>query len=100
MSTWILLDIRYDLGFLPEIIRGDDPRPVKDQVNERYRHGGGWDPTPGFKLLPNFVLEYPEDPPYRPVAMTKIGAELVYVYPHDFVGVFQSDGSFEVARMD
>jgi hypothetical protein len=100
MNAWLVLDLRCNLGFLPEIIRADDPRPVREQVNARYKHGGGWDPTPGFTLLPNHVLEYPEDPPYRPLAMIKIRDEYVFLYPHDFVGVFQSDGSFEVARMD
>jgi hypothetical protein len=89
------------LGFLPDIIRKDDPRPVAEQVNDRYAHGGGWRPMRGWELdRETYAITYLEDPPYKPIAATKIKNEFVLVYPHAWVAVVQENGAFEVARMD
>jgi len=32
------------LGFLPEILRPEDPRPASEQLADRYSHGGGYSP--------------------------------------------------------
>jgi hypothetical protein len=90
-----------DLGYLPDILLADDPRPVREQLDDRYRHGGGWhEQPPGFKLGPGMILKWPGDPPYPPLAATLIGDELVVFYPHAFLAVFQPDGSFSVTRVD
>jgi hypothetical protein len=97
---WVVLKPDVDLGFLPAMIRLNDLRPVKEQLDERYAHGGGWNPTPGFTMQPNHVLHYPEDPPFHPLAMSMHGDETLVFYEHDFLAIIQKDGTFEVARVD
>lgn len=89
-------------GAVPSFVVEDDDRPVRQQLDERYAHGGGWNPLPGFSLdLKTGLLSYPGDPPLRPVfAMQQKGGEQVIVYPHALVMILQKDGAFEVARMD
>ena len=44
---WFKLDKNADreaLGLLPDIIRDDDMRSVKEQIELRYAHGGGYKP--------------------------------------------------------
>jgi hypothetical protein len=93
------------LGFLPGIINDTDPRPVKEQVAEKYAHGGGWNPMPQgrFKLRTvggKPVLQYPEDPPLRMWAEIQIRDEHVMVFESDWLVVVQQDGSFEASRID
>jgi hypothetical protein len=89
-----------DLGFLPGLIDEDDLRSVSAQLDDKYRHGGGWRPMPGFTIRDGFVLKYPGDPPMKPLAMTSLRKEVIVFYPYSFLGVFQPDGSFEVSRVD
>ena len=88
------------LGELPSFINDNDPRSAREQLDANYQHGGGWHPVPGFKLAPNFVLHFPEDPPYEPLAVMRLREERVFVYEFSFVAIVQADGSFEVARLD
>ena len=41
------------LGLLPMIFDSNDPRPAREQANERYAHGGGWNPQEGWELNPS-----------------------------------------------
>lgn len=94
------------LGFLPEIVRSDDPRPAKEQFNERYQ--GGWRIFTGASLdldnmepvtrLPKLV--YPGDPPLDLIAMGIREDELVLLFPCSWVAILQSDRSYEIARID
>ena len=88
-----------ELGFLPEMIDQDDPRPAKEQFDANYGHGGGWRPMKGFSVK-GFVLHYPGDPPLEPIAMWPLRDEMIVVYRYGIVAVFQKNGSFEAARMD
>ena len=88
-----------ELGFLPEMIDQDDPRPAKEQFDANYGHGGGWRPMKGFTVK-GFVLRYPGDPPYEPIAMWPLRDEMIVVYQYGFFAVFQKGGSFECARLD
>lgn len=89
------------LGYLPQIILHSDPRPVKEQVRERYAHGGGWHPFEGFVFSPEkLTIKYPGDPAYKALARTEVNEETVIVYPHAWVLVLQKDGSYEISRMD
>jgi hypothetical protein len=97
---WLTLSQPVDLGFLPGLISEDDPRSVSAQLDDKYRHGGGWRPMPGFTVRDGFVLKYPGDPPMKPLAMTSLRKEIIVFYPYAFLGVFQPDGSFEVSRVD
>jgi hypothetical protein len=89
------------LGYLPSFLHADDPRSAKEQINERYVHGG-WQSTGMGKtrLTADNRLLYPGDPPLKPVAQTKLRDELIVLYPSDFVAIIQKDRSFDVARLD
>lgn len=88
-------------GFLPEILDPNDPRPVADQLNEFYAHGGGYRPMEKWSFDPvTWVLTYPEDPPMRPLAMTWINRQCVILYPSSFLVILEPDGTFAVTRVD
>ena len=89
-----------DLGMVPWFLAPDDPRPAKEQFDERYVHGGGWRPINGFKLLEGLRLKYPGDPVLEPIAAWELRDEKIVMYPHAIVAIYQPDGTFEVARMD
>lgn len=106
-TEWTLhhSQMTYDqLGWIPHIIRADDPRPVAEQVDDRYRHGGGWLPYGEGKWqrdIATGALRYgSEDEPLPVLASLRVGEEMVYFYPYALVCVVQPDGSFEVSRMD
>ncbi|QWY83322.1 hypothetical protein [Rhizobium phage RHph_X3_2] len=88
------LDKRYTLdhlGFLPMILQSDDPRPVAEQIAERYAHGGGYHPSKDskWKLVDrdNFHLRYPGDPVFKPAAK--------FIFPHTKeVAFFYPDGAW------
>lgn len=92
------------LGMIPLIILNTDPRPVREQVKERY-NGGGWNPFAGFKIQVGAdgrdVLVYPGDPPQRLLCeCDHINGERVQLFESAWVRVIQQDGSFEISRMD
>ena len=88
------------LGFIPEFLSLNDPRPAREQLDTAYAHGGGWRPMEGWELKANDNLKYPGDPQTRVIAETKLRDETIYVYEHAWVAIVQPDGQFEVARMD
>lgn len=101
-GAWQLLRCHFDdLGLLPEIILADDPRPVSEQINERYAHGGGWMPLSNWRTLPNFGIQYPDDPPLQPLAtLACASGEVVCVYDYAWVGVWKDDNLIGVSRLD
>lgn len=103
ISVWLLLhpEITAEmLGDIPLWLSSDDPRPAKEQIDTAYRHGGGWDPFPGFRLLDDNSLKYPGDPPTMPLAQTKLRDELIVFYDFSWLAIIQPDRSFEVCRVD
>ena len=101
--TWFGLSGSHpnELGWLPSMVDRSDPDPAAVQFHKRYGHGGGWRPIEGFKKLKSpGHIQHPGDPPMKPLFMTRLRDEVIYVYRYGFVAVFQPDGSFEVARMD
>lgn len=102
LLTWVLLNngTPDHIGLLPDMLDLADPRPAREQFNERYGYGGGWLPMSGFKLLRNSALQYPGDPPLLPRAVTKLRDEVILVYDYVWVLILQKDGRFEVCRMD
>jgi hypothetical protein len=86
------------LGLIPYFVFASDPRPAKEQFNERYI--SGWTPFNGFKMLGGSRLKYPGDPAFAPLARTKLRDETILFYPHAWVVIMQPDGSFEACRMD
>lgn len=89
-----------DLGFLPSFLSPSDPRPAREQIDEHYSHGGGWRPFEGFTLLPGDQLEYPGDPPMKPLAEAHLRDERILFYPYEWLVIVQPDGSYEVSRVD
>jgi hypothetical protein len=88
------------LGLLPGFLDESDPRSAREQFNENYAHGGGWNPFEGFKMLDGYALKYPGDPAHKPLAKAKFRDELILYYQYSWVVVMQPDGSWEVTRMD
>jgi hypothetical protein len=104
MTKWELLhpQATYDmLGFLPKFMSEFNPEPAKTQLDNCYRHGGGWKPFMGFRLSKDRLsLVYPGDPPMRAVGKTKLHEEEIILFEASWVAIVQPDGSYEVARMD
>lgn len=89
------------LGFIPDFLSELDERPAKEQINENYAHGGGWLPLTGWSFDPDtLIMQYPEDPPYKPIAMAKLREERIILYPYSWVAIVQPDNTFEMARLD
>jgi hypothetical protein len=89
------------LGYLPNFLSEEDPADAQVQLNRAYAHGGGYDPFPGFQLLENGNLQYPNDPPTRLIAEARLhDKETIRIYEHAWVMILQDDGSWVVSRMD
>lgn len=91
------------LGILPMFFDEADPRPAREQINERYAHGGGWNSFSGFELKKDkrgYYLDYPEDPPMREIARGKLRDETIILFTWNWVAIVQKDGSFDAARID
>ena len=104
MMTWEALDEHCTvehLGFLPGFISEDNPKPAREQIDDNYRHGGGWNAFRGHTFNPEtYAISYPGDPPLRPLARTRLRDEVIYFYPYAWVLILQADGSYEIARVD
>ena len=88
------------LGMLPLIWDEADPRSAREQANDRYAHGGGWEPMEGFTLR-NTTLKYKLDAhPLLFIASAKLHDEIILLYSGAWVAIVQPDGTYEVARMD
>jgi hypothetical protein len=89
-----------DVGIIPLWLDAEDPRPAREQLDEHYAHGGGWQPFEGFKLQRNHAIKYPGDPALQPLALMRLRDEMIAVYRHAWVMILQKDGSYEICRMD
>ena len=95
----------YDMcGHLPDFFSEYDPRSAKEQINDNYRHGGGWHPMERWTFdIVSKRIKYPGDPEMYPVAKMTLheGKEEIFVYPHAWVVVSQpAEGTWEIARCD
>ena len=93
------------IGYIPEIILASDPRPISEQIAERYAHGGGWKPFNGFKTHvgpdSRITLVYPGDPPYHMIAeCVHPNGEHVMLFESAWLMVKQPDGSHAISRID
>jgi hypothetical protein len=103
MITFEMLDPRMTvdmLGIIPSFISVMDPRPLTQQLDDAYAHGGGWRPFEGFTMAPDGSIKYPGDPAHKPLAKAQVRDETLYYYDYSWVSVVQADGSYEVCRMD
>lgn len=95
---WICMCPREALGLIPSFLSEFDPRPAKEQFDANYYPG--WRAMSGMTLDDDLTLHYPGDPPFTPLAMTRLRGELIVFYTHEIVAVIQQDHSFEAARLD
>jgi hypothetical protein len=94
-------DALHYVGIIPDMLDPSDPRPVKEQLNEGYAHGGGWHATVvDFKLGEDDSLHYEGDPTLLPVVEIRVRHERILIYQHAWVAIIQPDRSYEVCRMD
>lgn len=105
LTPWLLLKPEAEdlLGYLPGFLHADDPRPPAAQFDDRYAHGGGWQPfgQGQWECDRQARIRFPGDPWLEPLAMTEVSGELVVLYPYAMVAIFRAaDGTFEVARLD
>lgn len=88
-------------GMVTAMLDPNDPRSTIQQLDEGYRHGGGWHHFDGFELdMDNYNLTYPGDPPYRPIEATQLRDDLIILYPHAWFLVLHPDKTWQVCRMD
>jgi hypothetical protein len=103
MLCWTVLHPRARpeiAGFIPAFINDTDPRPLREQINERYRHGGGWQPIPGFTLdHATLELTYPGDPTFVALYTATVRDEQFVIYDYGICVIRKGD-EFEVARLD
>jgi hypothetical protein len=90
------------LGLIPTFLWPNDPRPAREQFDERYAHGGGWKPMPSedWIVLENAVRYRLDDRGRALLAVAEFGNETIRIYDGAWVSITQPDGSFEIARMD
>jgi len=89
------------VGYLPFFFDPDDPRPAKEQIHERYQHGGGWHPFEGFQMAEDHTsILYPGDPPMHLIAIANLRNERLFFYEGQWLAIMQPDGSHEIARVD
>lgn len=104
--VWFAIDPRIDeetLGFLPLIFDPEDARKAREQVDDRYAHGGGWQPQAIWVVnFHNGTAKYPGDPEIRALAMSYLPLtdERLLLFPMSYVAIIQRDGSYEMVRMD
>jgi len=87
-------------GFIPAFLHADDPRPAREQFNERYM--GGWQHFGGPLEFDAdaLTLSYPGDPVMRPMSCMIFRDEVLLLFPSSWVVIVQQDGSWEACRMD
>lgn len=88
-------------GFIPTFLDADDPRPAKEQFDDRYI--GGWNSFEGFKLRHDKdvpIISYPGDPEMRATSGMIFRDEMIVLFPYSWVMIVQKDGTWDIARMD
>lgn len=103
MIRFQILDQRYDeeaLGLIPDFLATADGRFAAQQFDDRYSHGGGWQPMSGWSMGPIGEIMYPGEEALPPIAVAVLGHEIIRVYASSWVSITQPDGSFEVSKMD
>ena len=99
------------LGYIPDIINPRDIRPCKEQIAERYAHGGGYHEHPEpekFTLVPSRLLpgqatlEYPGDQVFKEWGRCYLPTtrELVIVFDCALTAIVQADDLFAITRLD
>ena len=90
------------MGYIPNFLDARDPRPAREQIDEKYSYGGGWCPLvpTHWTMLDGEQLKWPEDEPLTPMCELQMRDERIVLYTHSIVAIIQKNGSFEVSRLD
>lgn len=88
------------LGIIPHFISIFDERPVAVQIDENYSHGGGWRKANGFTMDADGTIQYKGEKPLPVLAEAKLRDETLRFYDYAWFAIVQSDGTFEIARLD
>lgn len=91
------------LGYLPIIFWSMDPQTAREQITERYAHGGGFRPIPKFTYnKEKGTIKYPGDPALHIIAeiSLKHSKETVRLFEGAMVMIEAENGKFEIVRMD
>lgn len=90
---------------LPIILLPNDPRPVAEQLDDRYAHGGGYRPSGDkFTLIGHpagdMALQYPGDPDFPEVSRCQINSQLCVLFSSSFMAIIEQDNSHVIVRVD
>lgn len=90
------------LGYIPMFLDDNDKRPAKEQINDNYRHGGGWRSLDGLTMHPDKLVDPNDGNPFDFVLLweSELNDEILRFYNGSMLAVIQPDGSFEVTRID
>lgn len=106
MTVWKSFNpnVLFEIGDIPSFISKDDPRPLKEQINENY--SGGWKPEKSGKFEIELLTDRPiliddNNVHYPFVALTKIRNETFVIFKNSFCAIMKTpDMTFEVSRLD
>ena len=87
------------LGFIPEFVHANDPRPVREQLEENYGCGALYVAS-GFTETENGDLNYPGDPALPLLYEATFRGERIRMYAHAFVSVLTPGQELFITRMD
>lgn len=92
------------LGLIPSFVQDGDERPVIEQINERYAHGGGWRDMEGMviDLDGSGALVGPSGSRFALIGATIYPSHdtLMLVFESGMTAVVAADASYRVARLD
>ena len=95
-TTWTDLEAA---GFLPVILQPTDARPAREQLADRYAHGGGYNPIEGnwrLSVRPSGLwrLTYPGTPKLEEVSRTylPLSKELLVLFQCSFLAIVETTG--------
>lgn len=97
------------VGYLDQIFRTGDPRSAREQLEDRYAHGGGFRPNKGFMVRNDGeALVFPGDPEdgeedevFLPIAWTVLdNGEHLILYEGTWLRILHTDGNYDIVRID
>ena len=101
------------LGYVPAFVNNIDPRPIKEQIEERYQYFTSWkqmaildgehsNAEPGDVVFnaKTLAFEYPGDPAMRATAKFEHNGERIYAYQYGVFVVIDAQGDAWYTRLD
>lgn len=94
-------DLDTIVGIIPLFLDPRDERCAAEQLDANYAHGEGWNPMPKWTLRSHDnALQYPGDPSLLSLAAATLRNETILVYQSGITAIVQTNGAFEVSRLD